>query len=66
MKKFKFLGITKYAEKYLSSEDISILLSMIDCEVIESDELSKVDGKKMFTFPDGEDVHIDFLQLEEI
>jgi len=64
--KFKIIGITKFAERYLCVEDFELLIGMIGCEVEESNEISNVDGNKMIKMPDGEDTHIDFLELEEV
>lgn len=66
MKKYKFIGLSKYAERHLCVEDIESLTEMIGCEVTESDKPSIVDGKRMFIMPDGEETHIDYLELEQI
>lgn len=64
--KYKFIGLSKYAERHLCEEDIEQLTEMIGCEVEESENTSIVDGKRMFIMPDGEEAHIDYLELEEI
>jgi hypothetical protein len=64
--KYKFIGLSQYAERHLCEEDTESLIEMIGCEVEESDNLSIVDGKRMFIMPDGEEAHIDYLELEEI
>jgi glutamine amidotransferase PdxT len=64
--KYKLIGITEYAERWLSEEDIETLKEMIGCEVYESKKKSHIDKKIMFIMPDGEETHIDFLQIEEI
>lgn len=66
MRRFRFLGLSIYAEKHLCEEDTEQLTEMIGCEVFESDTPSMVDGKTMFIMPDGEETHIDYLELEEI
>ena len=52
--KYKFIGLSKYAERHLCEEDIEQLTEMIGCEVEESENTSIVDGKRMFIMPDGE------------
>ena len=64
--KYKLIGLTQYAETYLDEKDFDELTEMIGDEVEESDNLSAVDGKRMFIMSDGEEVHIDYLELEEI
>ena len=64
--KYKFIGLSRYAERHLCVEDIERLTEMIGCEIEESEKLSIVDGKRMFIMPDGEETHIDYLELEEI
>jgi hypothetical protein len=64
MNKYKLLGVTEYAERHLSVDDIDELKSMIGCVIEESDEPSIVDGKRMFIMIDGEETHIDYLELE--
>lgn len=66
MKKYKFIGLTKYAKRHICVEDTESLTEMIGCEVTESDKPSIVDGKMMFIMPDGEETHIDYLELEQI
>ncbi len=66
MEKYKFIGLSKYAEKHLDVDDFNDLKEMIGSEVIESDIPSIVDGKRMFIMPDGEETHIDYLELEKI
>ena len=66
MKKYKFIGLSKYAERHLCEEDTEQLKEMIGSEVVESPFNSIVDGKRMFIMPDGEETHIDYLELEEI
>jgi len=66
MKKYKVLGITKYAERHLNVDDCECLIEMIGCIVLESQTLSHLDGGVMLEMPDGEITHICFLQLEEI
>ena len=65
-KKYKFIGLSKDAERYLIPECFEELENMIGAEIEESDEVSEVDGGRMFIMPYGEDVHIDFLIIEEI
>ena len=65
-KKYKFIGLSKYAERYLIHECFEELENMIGAEIEESDEVSEVDGGRMFIMPYGENVHIDFLIIEEI
>lgn len=64
--KYKFIGLSKYAERHLCVEDTEQLTEMIGCEVEESENPSIVDGKRMFIMPDGEETHMDYLELEEI
>ena len=64
--KYKFIGVSEHGHKWLCEEDIEQLNEMIGCEIEESDKPSIVDGKRMFIMPDGEETHIDFLELEEI
>ncbi len=64
--KYKFTGLSKYAKKNLCEEDTEQLTEMLGCEVEESDTPSIVDGKRMFIMPDGEETHIDYLELEEV
>lgn len=66
MKRFRFLGLSIYAERHLCEEDTEVLNQMIGSEVFESENKSIVDGKTMFIMPDGEETHIDYLELEEI
>ena len=66
MKKFKLIGVTRYAKNCLSEEDILSLITMIGSEVQESNFKSKVDDRMLLEMPDGERTHIDFLELEEI
>jgi len=66
MKKYKLIGVAKYAHDNLSGTDLEALKDMIGCEVVESERQSNVDGKLMLQMPDGVDTHIDFLQLDEI
>lgn len=64
--KYKFIGISKYAERYLCVEDIEQLKEMIGCEIEERETPSVVDGKRVFIMPDGKGAHIDFLELEKL
>lgn len=62
MKKYKLIGVTKYAEKHLDEVDLNALKEMIGCEIEESEDTDI----NMFKMPDGEETHIKFLDLEEI
>lgn len=64
--KYKFIGLSKYAERNLCEEDTERLTEMIGCEIEESEYPSIADGGKMFIMPDGEGCHIDFLDIEEV
>jgi|688.fasta_scaffold491836_1 hypothetical protein len=66
MRKYELIGITNYAKQYLCEEDIQSLLEMIGCTVVERETKSILYGKKMFQFPNGEELPIDFVELEEI
>ena len=64
-KKYKLIGVSSYAERFLSCEDLDSLKEMIGCEIIESRK-SWIDGRTLFLMPNGEEAHIDFLELEQI
>jgi hypothetical protein len=58
---YKILGLTDYAERYLSGDDYDDVLSMVGencCDCDEDDE--------MVNMPDGDTCHKDFLNLEPI
>jgi hypothetical protein len=64
--RYKLIGISKLAESDLCEEDIQQLTEIIGCEINESESNSMVDGKRMFIIPSGEEVHVDFLEIEEV
>lgn len=66
MKRYKLIGLTRQAERYLEEDDYNSLSDMIGSEFTECDYKSDVDGKSLFIAPDGEEVHIDFIEIEEI
>lgn len=66
MEEYIITGLTKYAYSDLSEDDIESLESMIGCVVTESENRSIADGGRMFEMPDGEDTHVDYLELEII
>ena len=66
MKKYKLMGVSQYAKKHLTANDLTALEEMVGCNIIESENKAEIDGGKMFVMPDGEDTHIDFLDVEEI
>jgi len=66
MKKYKLIGVSEFAERFLCLEYLEALKEMIGSTLTESDIKSNVDGKSMFIMPDGEDTHISFLELEEV
>jgi hypothetical protein len=65
MKKYKLIGVTKYAERHLSVDDLDTIKSMVGCDIIESEHRAEIDGGKLFIMPDGKDTHVDFLDIEE-
>jgi hypothetical protein len=64
MKKYKIIGLTSLC-KDLTVEDREDLENSIGCIIEESEEIS-VDGDRLFSIPSSEDVHEDFLILEEV
>ena len=66
MVKYKLVGVTKYAERYLDVDDLESIKDMIGCEITLNDKFSIVDDKRMFNMPDGKITHSDYLQVEEI
>lgn len=64
MKKYKLIGVTKYAEQHLTKEDLDSIKEMIGCTIEECNETYS--AHKLFMMPDGVETHIDFLKLEEV
>jgi hypothetical protein len=61
--KMKLIGVTEYAKRHLSVDELAILENMIGCDVEESDNKAAIDGGRMFIMPDGEETHVCFLSL---
>lgn len=66
MKKYKILGITEYAERHLTVDNLETLQEMVGLTVCESEETNGIDEKPLMIMPDTELTHVDFLQLEEV
>lgn len=66
MDRYKLIGLTEYAKNHLAASDLENISQMIGCEVFESDEISDIDGDKLFIMSDNELTHAKFLQLEKI
>ncbi len=64
MKKYTLVGVTEYAEKHLTKDDLDSIKEMIGSVIEESDDSSNT--HRLFVMPDGVETHIDFLKLEEI
>lgn len=60
----KLTGVTEYAEKHLSIDDLEYLNSMVGCNVYETDKKSIVDNGKLYLLTDGQDWHEDYLILQ--
>lgn len=60
----KLTGVTEYAEKHLSVDDLEDLHSMVGCDVYETDKKSIVDNGKLYLLTDGQDWHEDYLILQ--
>ena len=66
MKRYKLLGVTEYAKKHLTVEDLRDIRSMIGSEIEESENKADIDGGKFFILPDLVETHEKFLLMEEI
>lgn len=64
MKKYKIIGLTSLCN-HLTVEDREDLENSIGCTIEESKEIS-IDGDRLFSIPSSEDIHEDFLILEEV
>ncbi|HHT04033.1 MAG TPA: hypothetical protein GX005_06930 [Bacteroidales bacterium] len=53
-------GISKFAERHLSVEDIEYLEDSVGCEIEQSD------SDFIFILPDGDPVHANFIIVEQI
>ena len=59
MKKYVLTGITDYAKRHLTVEDIEYLEEMEGCEIEEYK-----DG--LYILPDGETAHSDFINTDQL
>lgn len=66
MKQYRILGVTELAHRRLEDDDIESLLDMVGMTCYKCDHVSEIDGKSLFMMPDGEETHIDFIQIELI
>lgn len=66
MNKYKLIGLTEYAKRHLTVEDLAELDDMIGCEIEQSDYNSFLDDEVMYNMPDGEITHSRFLIVEPI
>ena len=58
--KYILRGVTEYAKRHLTFEDIEDIEAMVGCEV----EIGS--GCDFFILPDGESIHSDFVNVEQL
>lgn len=65
MKKYKILGVTSYANRYLIDLELDSLKNLIGTTCQECEEVND-SLERLLLLEDGETAHPDFLILEEI